>query len=55
MGEYLLFDLNMKPNMTGASRPHRQDQDSLTALAARKIGWNFDDLIINMLSQHSKK
>ncbi|MFT3822830.1 MAG: ATP-grasp domain-containing protein [Chitinophagaceae bacterium] len=51
-GKYFLFDLNMKPNMTGASRPHRQDQDSLTALAARKIGWSFDDLIVNMLHQY---
>ncbi|MEI2273128.1 ATP-grasp domain-containing protein [Sphingobacterium sp. ML3W] len=54
-GKYFLFDLNMKPNMTGASRPHRQDQDSLTALAARKIGWSFDDLILNMLHQHWKE
>lgn len=52
--KYFLFDLNMKPNMTGASRPHRQDHDSLTALAARKIGWNFDDLVLNMLYQHWK-
>lgn len=37
-GKYFLFDLNMKPNMTGASRPHRASQDSLAALAARKIG-----------------
>ncbi|UZT99175.1 ATP-grasp domain-containing protein [Chryseobacterium fluminis] len=53
-GNYFLFDLNMKPNMTGASRPHRQDQDSLTAIAARKIGWSFDDLILNMLNQKWK-
>ena len=51
-GRYFLFDLNMKPNMTGASRPHRLDQGSLTALAAREIGWNYDDLILNMLCQH---
>jgi len=51
-GKYILFDLNMKPNMTGASRPHRSNQDSLTALAARKIGWDFDDLIYNMLQQY---
>ncbi|WP_330747002.1 ATP-grasp domain-containing protein [Chryseobacterium sp. CP-77] len=51
-GEFLLFDLNMKPNMTGPSRPQRQDQDSLTALAARKIGWTFDDLILNILNQN---
>jgi len=49
--DYYLFDLNMKPNMTGASRPHRQDQDSLSALAARSIGWNFTDLLVNMLGQ----
>jgi len=54
-GKYFLFDLNMKPNMTGASRPHRQEQDSLTALAARKIGWSFDHLILNMLHQHWKE
>lgn len=54
-GNYFLFDLNMKPNMTGASRPHRGDQDSLTALAARKIGWDFNDLILNMYQQHWKK
>lgn len=51
-GKYFLFDLNMKPNMTGASRPHRQDQDSLSALAARKIGWDFNDLVMNMLRQY---
>ncbi|MBC9794465.1 ATP-grasp domain-containing protein [Sinomicrobium weinanense] len=50
-GKYHLFDLNLKPNMTGASRPHRKDQDSLTALAARKAGWNYTDLLANMLRQ----
>jgi D-alanine-D-alanine ligase len=50
-GKYFLFDLNMKPNMTGASRPHRMDQDSLTALAARAIGWDFGTLLTNMLAQ----
>ncbi|OCA69086.1 carboxylate--amine ligase [Chryseobacterium artocarpi] len=50
-GVYYLFDLNMKPNMTGSSRLHRRDQDSLTALAAREIGWSYDDLILNMLNQ----
>lgn len=51
-GDYFLFDLNMKPNMTGASRKHRSDQNSLSALAARGISWNFDDLILNMLLQN---
>jgi len=51
VGNFFLFDLNMKPNMTGASRPHRSDQDSLTAIAARRIGWSFDDFLRNMLNQ----
>lgn len=50
-GDYYLFDLNMKPNMTGAARPGREDQDSLAALAARAIGWNYPDLVTNMLRQ----
>ena len=50
-GDYFIFDLNMKPNMTGPSRSHRKDQDSLTSLAARKIGWNYEDLLINILEQ----
>lgn len=50
-GTYFLFDLNMKPNMTGPSRPHRHNQDSLTLMAARKIGWNYMDLLNNMLRQ----
>ena len=50
-GKYFLFDLNMKPNMTGPSRPQRQNQDSLTLLASRKIGWNYLDLLKNILKQ----
>ena len=50
-GNYFLFDLNMKPNMTGPSRPQRQNQDSLTLLASRKIGWNYIDLLQNILKQ----
>ncbi len=50
-GDYFLFDLNMKPNMTGPSRPHRENQDSLTLLAAKKIGWNYVDLLKNILNQ----
>ncbi|WP_240911304.1 ATP-grasp domain-containing protein [Yeosuana marina] len=53
-GNYFLFDLNMKPNMTGPSRPHRQNQDSLTLLASRKIGWNYIDLLKNMIKQSWK-
>ncbi|WNG46950.1 biotin carboxylase [Archangium minus] len=50
-GEFLLFDLNMKPNMTGAGRPGREDQDSLSALAAGGVGWSYRDLLLNMLRQ----
>ncbi|WP_036153187.1 ATP-grasp domain-containing protein [Maribacter forsetii] len=50
-GKYYLFDLNMKPNMTGPSRPQRQNQDSLTLLSARKIGWNYFELLKNMIRQ----
>lgn len=53
-GKYYLFDLNMKPNMTGPSRPQRKNQDSLTLMAARKIGWNYFDLLNNMLNQKWK-
>jgi len=53
-GKYFLFDLNMKPNMTGPSRPHRKNQDSLTLLSARKIGWGYFDLLNNILNQKWK-
>jgi len=53
-GKYFIFDLNLKPNMTGASRSHRADQDSLTMIAARGIGWNYPDLVINILMQRWK-
>ncbi|WP_075344634.1 ATP-grasp domain-containing protein [Tenacibaculum agarivorans] len=53
-GKYFLFDLNMKPNMTGPSRTHRVNQDSLTLLSARKIGWDYFDLLNNMLNQKWK-
>lgn len=48
-GVYRLFDLNMKPNMTGAGRPGREDQDSLSAIAARADGWTYFDLLKAML------
>jgi hypothetical protein len=50
-GAYKLFDLNMKPNMTGPGRPGREQQDSLSGLAARAIGWSYADLLLNMLTQ----
>ena len=50
-GKFHLFDLNLKPNMTGPSRVHRQGQDSLTVLAAKAIGWSYHDLLLNVLNQ----
>jgi len=49
-GSYRLFDLNAKPNMTGAGRPGRDDQDSLSAIAARAIGWDYAALLGAMAS-----
>lgn len=44
-GRFWLFDINMKPNLTGAGRPGREAEDSLSALAARAIGWSYADLL----------
>ena len=49
-GLFKLFDLNMKPNMTGPGRPGREDQDCLSAIAARAEGWNYVDLLQAMLA-----
>lgn len=48
---FLIFDVNMKPNMTGAGRPGREDQDSLTVMAAKAFGWSYFDLLSNVLAQ----
>ncbi len=53
-GNYFLFDLNLKPNMTGPSRSHRENQDSLTLMSAKKIGWDYFQLLNNMLNQKWK-
>jgi D-alanine-D-alanine ligase len=50
-GEFLMFDLNMKPNMTGAGRPGRENQDSLTCVGARALDWSYRDLLIAMLDE----
>lgn len=49
-GTFKLFDLNMKPNMTGPGRPGRADQDCLSAIAARAEGWEYGDLLQAMLA-----
>jgi len=46
---FALFDINLKPNMTGPGRPGRENQASLTALAAAQLGWDYPQLLQNML------
>ncbi len=53
-GTYKIFDLNMKPNMTGAGRPGREKQDSLSAIAARAIGWSYSDLLMAIFNRRWK-
>ena len=40
----------MKPNMTGAGRPGRADQDCLSAIAARADGWSYAQMLDAMLA-----
>jgi D-alanine-D-alanine ligase-like ATP-grasp enzyme len=49
MAKFAMFDVNMKPNMTGPGRPGRDDQSSLTAIAASKLGWDYAELLKQML------
>ncbi|KAF4308208.1 putative D-alanine--D-alanine ligase (D-alanylalanine synthetase) (D-ala-D-ala ligase) protein [Botryosphaeria dothidea] len=46
---FALFDINMKPNMTGPGRPGREDQASLTAMAAAGLGWDYSQLLQQIL------
>ena len=50
-GEFHLFDVNFKPNMTGAGRPGRDLHDGLTTLAAKSMGWSYPQLLTNLLKQ----
>ncbi|KAI1334938.1 hypothetical protein F5Y15DRAFT_420377 [Xylariaceae sp. FL0016] len=47
---FALFDINLKPNMTGPGRPGRSDQASLTALAAAGLGWDYPALLKQLLA-----
>lgn len=53
-GNYLLFDLNMKPNMTGPGRPGRENQTCLSAMSAEGIGWTYRDFLVNIFWQQWK-
>ncbi|KNG45746.1 glutathione synthetase atp-binding domain-like protein [Stemphylium lycopersici] len=46
---FALFDVNVKPNMTGPGRPGRDDQACLTAIAAAGIGWDYATLLENIV------
>jgi D-alanine-D-alanine ligase len=48
-GLHRIFDVNLKPNMTGPGRPGRDDQLSLTGMAAAAIGMSYTDLLMTML------
>ena len=37
-------------NMTGPGRPGREEQASLTAMAAAQSGWDYSRLLLEMLS-----
>ncbi|RMJ03672.1 hypothetical protein CDV36_014802 [Fusarium kuroshium] len=50
---FALFDVNMKPNMTGPGRPGREDQASLTLLAANGLGWDYKELLRRILGTSS--
>ena len=47
-GNYRMFDFNPKPNLTGASRPHRQDLNSLSLMAAEAAGMDYFGVLSKM-------
>lgn len=40
-------------NMTGPGRPGREDQASLTAIAAKALGWDYGTLLKEILTSAS--
>ncbi|KAL0934935.1 phosphoribosylglycinamide synthetase [Colletotrichum truncatum] len=50
---FALFDVNMKPNMTGPGRPGRDEQASLTLIAAAALGWDYKELLRQILGTSS--
>ncbi len=43
-----MFDFNPKPNLTGAARPHRMNQNRPTMISATAQGWSYFDLLHKM-------
>lgn len=48
-GPFLLFDVNLKPNLTGPGRPGREHAESLMALAGRAAGWSYPEMLRELL------
>lgn len=48
-GRMTLFDVNLKPNLTGPGRPGRDAEESLVSLAGRAAGWSYPELVLNLL------
>jgi hypothetical protein len=44
-----IMSLMKEQNMTGPGRPGREDQTSLTALSAAKLGWDYAELLKSIL------
>ncbi|OKP14144.1 hypothetical protein PENSUB_138 [Penicillium subrubescens] len=51
---FALFDINMKPNITGPGRPGRDDQTSLMGLAADSMGWDYATFLKYVLASAPK-
>ncbi|RKU42596.1 hypothetical protein DL546_004381 [Coniochaeta pulveracea] len=51
--KFVIFDVNMKPNMTGPGRPGRDEQASLTLIAAAALGWDYKELLERILETAS--
>ncbi len=45
---------NFKPNITGGVRLHRVDQNGLTLVAARGLGWTYFNLLQKMIDTRWK-
>lgn len=46
---YRVIDVNFKPNLTGPGRPGRDRAASLVSMAAAAHGWDYGDLVFNLL------
>ncbi len=50
-GDFFMFDINMKPNLTGAGRPGRENQESLCAMSARALEWSYPQFVVSIANQ----